>query len=371
MKKIITACLCVLLVAALAITAFAAGTSFSGIPSKTTLSRGDEVTISFNVSASEKATSYGLMLEYDTTVFELVDGTCAVPGALVNSFMNGFAFMFQNPTAYSGAIGTVTLKVKDDAPIAAVTVKGNASVTNGSTPVTAQGCTIDLEVVCNHSFGAWTKVDADTHERTCTKCGKPETANHKWDNGVETTPATCQGPGEKTYTCADCGATKTSPIDQKDHEYGPWTKVDDAKHSRTCKYCPDTQTEDHAFASELTAGADTHWNECACGAKANETAHAFDAAWTTDDDYHWHACACGAKSGEAKHTWDEGVVTKEPEGKNKGEKTYTCTECQKTKVVKFGNPATGDNAMLVPAILLVTLSGLGITAMLWYRKKNA
>ena len=62
-------------------------------------------------------------------------------------------------------------------------------------------------------------------------------------------------------------------------------------------------------------------------------------------------------------------MTKEPEGKNKGEKTYTCETCQKTKVVKFGNPATADNAMLVPAIMLVALSGLGITALVWYRKK--
>ena len=369
MKKIITACLCVLLVAALAITAFAAGTSFSATASKTQLQRGEEVTLSFSVSASEKATSYGLMLEFDPAVFELVGGECAVPGALVNSFMNGFAFMFQNPTAYSGAIGTVTLKVKDDAPIAAATVKGNASVTNGSTAVTATGCTINLEVVCKHSYGAWAKVDDAQHQRTCTKCGAAEKANHKWNNGVETTPATCQAPGEMTYTCTDCQATKTSPIAQKDHEYGEWTKVDDAKHGRTCKYCPDTQTEDHAFAAELTAGAETHWNECACGAKANETAHAFAAEWTTDENKHWHGCACGAKADEAKHKWDEGVVTKEPEGKNKGEKTYTCETCQKTKVVKFGNPATADNAMLVPAIMLVALSGLGITALVWYRKK--
>ena len=369
MKKIITACLCVLLVAALAITAFAAGVSFSGSASKASLQRGEEVTLSFSVSASEKANSYGLMLEFDSAVFELVGGECTVPGTLVSSFNNGFAFMFQNPTAYSGAIGTVTLKVKDDAPIAAATVKGNASVKNGSDTVAAEGCSIALEVVCAHSFGAWTKVDADKHERTCTKCGKPETAAHKWDNGVETTPATCQAPGEMTYTCDDCGATKTSPIDQKDHEYGEWTKIDDATHGRTCKYCPDTQTEAHAFSDTLTVGADTHYNECACGAKANEAPHAFDAAWTADENKHWHACACGAKSGEAKHTWDEGVVTKEPEGKNKGEKTYTCTECQKTKVVKFGNPATADNALLVPAILLVALSGMGITAVVWYRKK--
>ena len=32
-----------------------------------------------------------------------------------------------------------------------------------------------------------------------------------------------------------------------------------------------------------------------------------------------------------KHTWDEGVVTKEATATEKGEKTYTCTNCNKTK----------------------------------------
>ena len=42
-------------------------------------------------------------------------------------------------------------------------------------------------------------------------------AAHTWDEGVVTTPATCTTAGEKTFTCAECQATKTEPIKATGH----------------------------------------------------------------------------------------------------------------------------------------------------------
>ena len=61
--------------------------------------------------------------------------------------------------------------------------------------------------------------------------------------------------------------------------------------------------------------------------------HTYSSAWTSDETYHWHVASCGHDviSGKAEHIWDGGVVTKEPTCTEKGEKTYTCTVCDKTK----------------------------------------
>ena len=48
---------------------------------------------------------------------------------------------------------------------------------------------------------------------------------HTWDDGTETTPATCTTKGEKTYKCTveGCTATKTEPIDALGHDWTAWT----------------------------------------------------------------------------------------------------------------------------------------------------
>jgi DNA-directed RNA polymerase subunit RPC12/RpoP len=64
---------------------------------------------------------------------------------------------------------------------------------------------------------------------TCTVCGKyysdaegkneiakdswiiPATG-HVWDDGVITTEPTCTEPGVRTYTCTDCGKTRTEEV---------------------------------------------------------------------------------------------------------------------------------------------------------------
>ncbi len=42
---------------------------------------------------------------------------------------------------------------------------------------------------------------------------------HGWNNGVVTTKATCKATGIKTYTCTECGVTKTETIAKISHTY--------------------------------------------------------------------------------------------------------------------------------------------------------
>ena len=57
-------------------------------------------------------------------------------------------------------------------------------------------------------------------------------------------------------------------------------------------------------------------------------------SWEKDDDNHWHKATCEHKEevkDKAAHTWDEGVETKPAGYGTAGERTYTCTVCEKTK----------------------------------------
>lgn len=54
---------------------------------------------------------------------------------------------------------------------------------------------------------------------------------HVWDNGTITTPADCENPGEKTFTCSGEGTcpnnnTKTEPIPALGHDWGEGQDVD-------------------------------------------------------------------------------------------------------------------------------------------------
>lgn len=57
-------------------------------------------------------------------------------------------------------------------------------------------------------------------------------------------------------------------------------------------------------------------------------------SWEKDDDNHWHKATCEHKEevkDKAAHTWDEGKETKAAGYGTAGERTYTCTVCEKTK----------------------------------------
>lgn len=125
-----------------------------------------------------------------------------------------------------------------------------------------------------HSYGDWTIVDDTNHSKICA-CGDTITATHGWDAGVITISATHTATGVKTYTCAECKATKTEEIEKlAGHTYGEWAKVDDSNHSKSC-VCGDVITEGH--------------------------------------------------------NWDAGVVTTPANCKESGVKTFTCSECNGTK----------------------------------------
>ena len=79
---------------------------------------------------------------------------------------------------------------------------------------------------------------------TCTGCGyttyQTVTAEHTWDEGTETKPATCTEEGVLTFECEVCHTTKTEPIQPTGHKFGNEQVSDDGlivyKECETCGY---------------------------------------------------------------------------------------------------------------------------------------
>ena len=79
--------------------------------------------------------------------------------------------------------------------------------------------------------------DGNNHYKNCERDSTHErlTAEHKWDSGRVTKEATCTEPGEKTYTCTDCNATRKEPISALGFTYTINQHFINAKGEKTSK----------------------------------------------------------------------------------------------------------------------------------------
>ena len=153
---------------------------------------------------------------------------------------------------------------------------------------------LSVLTACNknkHEFSSEWKNDETSHWHECmTKKHNDvaDKADHTFDAGVVTTPATETSEGVLTLTCTVCGFQKTKSIDKLEH------------------------------------------------------VHTFDMTkWSYDNDKHWHPATCAhtdLKKDEAEHAWNEGVITKPADYGVAGEKIFTCTTCSATR--KETTPAT-------------------------------
>ena len=228
-----------------------------------------------------------------------------------------------------------------------------------------------------HSWSNW--VDdhtTETHTRRCTLegCTAKETEPHNWDSGVQSGAASCTEGAKTTYTCSDCGATKTETGEElghdwgewvydsvdshirnckrncgveeefEGHEWGEWQVCDENTHRMYCDICHGYQEEDHDWNGGVETVSPTCYSTgvmtytCGtCGNTKTEKIPMMDHTWTdwapNGDENHKRECMddkCGAVE-TLPHSWDDGVVTTEPSCTEKGVKTYTCQTCMHTK----------------------------------------
>ena len=111
--------------------------------------------------------------------------------------------------------------------------------------------TVEVEVVCEHEFSEWEKIDDTTHSRSC-RCGETETAEHAWDDGVVSTEPSCTVGEEKTFTCSVCGTTRKETAAAIGHVFGEWTQTvapectKAGEERRDCSNCDHFETREVA-----------------------------------------------------------------------------------------------------------------------------
>lgn len=402
MKKIIMILAALMLLTVIAVPVFAADTQVAITASGDTFYKGDEVTLTVSVSGATPYTLLECTVSYDEQVFEYVRHTLADnTGASTfrfNQSKKNFAIVFDNPTAYAGRLGTVTLKVKNGATIASTslsisaTAKDTVSDPNAdiNLPVTTKSA--QVAIGCNHNYNSWTKKNDSEHTGTCANgCGIPKTESHNWTAGTVTSPASCTEPGVRTRECTVCKATKEEKIDPTGHA---WSNDCDT----TCNNnCGTTRSVSHKYSTAWSSDGKNHWHACSvcgdkkdtaahtAGAAATETTpqkctvcsyviqpalghvHEFEPVWQQNSDYHWHVCrkeGCHETQGKNRHDYDDncdltcntcGYIRIAPHefgtewrGNEKGH-WHVCTLCNESSEIIAhvpGDPATEDTPQL-------------------------
>ena len=132
-----------------------------------------------------------------------------------------------------------------------------------------------------------------------------------------------------TFALTACGEKKTE-CEKNGHSFATEWTSDTTDHWHKCANCNEVSDKAaHVYDNDVDATCNT------CGyERAAHTAHTAGTVWENDETNHWHVCTasgCEEKLDTAAHTWNAGEITTPATFTSDGEKTYTCTVCQKTK----------------------------------------
>ena len=127
----------------------------------------------------------------------------------------------------------------------------------------------------------------------CGTCGK-------WVGTISTYEYKDGGYHWEHVSCAECGTHLSDP--RKKHN---WSGTATCTSGQTCTVC---------------------------GGTSNPLGHAWSSNWISDENNHWHKCnACAETTDVGEHIWNSGVITTSPTCTTAGEKTYTCSACERKK----------------------------------------
>ncbi len=189
-----------------------------------------------------------------------------------------------------------------------------------------------IDKLPEHTYGDWEKFDKTSHKKVC-ECEDIQYEEHKFDDGQITEKPSHMSVGTKTFTCTECGETKTETLDKlSEHDYNEYEQISKEQHKAICP-CGHTEMFDHEWIDDDIKPA-THFEAghklyaCKyCGDIKKETLdkleeHVFDVFEQVDEENHLAKCACG-HSEEKAHVFDSDYDAK-------------CDEC------KYLRSAIGD-----------------------------
>ena len=202
-------------------------------------------------------------------------------------------------------------------------VAGEKKIENATEAVCEAGGSYDEVIYC-------TVCNKEISRKTI----KTEAKGHKWDSGKITKEPTCTEEGVKTFECTICGKTKAEKVEALGHDWNNDFTVDkEATCEETgvksihCKRCDERKEITTIPAKGHVAGEKKI---------ENATEAVCEAGGSYDEVIYCTVCnkeiSRKTIKTEAKgHKWDSGKITKEPTYTEQGTRTYTCTDCGKTK----------------------------------------
>lgn len=329
MKKIISLIISSIIIFAICCTSvFAAGESAS-CSGNTSVTAGQNITLTFSLSGYSEATSGGVTISHGSE-FEIVSGTWLKTGTLTDFNVGNKqgAVLFGSATNINGNIFRVVLKAKT-ASASAKSVSATFTMKNGGTSLPQTTATKSIQIGCaTHNYSAWSNNNATNHIHTCSVCNHSETQNHTWDSGEVTKQANCKEAGEKKFTCTTCNTTKTEPIAKtNNHKFSSWSETKEptctttGTQTRNCSVCSKTETatinaKGHSFGSWSQVSAPS----CTTAGQQKRTC-------TRSGCSHSETKAIVALG----HSFSNPTVTKQPTCTETGVETGTCSRCsQKT-----------------------------------------
>ena len=217
-----------------------------------------------------------------------------------------------------------------------------------------------------HTEGTEWKSDKDNHWHICTVagCGAVIDSSNAAHSSTGANVASCQ----KKAVCDDCGATY-GDFAGHDWNTASWEK-DATGHWHKCNTAGCTEKSDFAQHTPDRAAA-TETDPVKCSVCEHEITpalghtHAHGTEWKSDEDNHWNECACGDKANTAAHkdenadgkcdvcAYNVGLPTTPDDGNKPSD-----------------NPQTGDNTQLGLWIALLFVSGFGLVAVAFFNKKK-
>ena len=226
----------------------------------------------------------------------------------------------------------------------------------------------EITKATGHQWGEWQTTLAQTcttdgkEERTCAKCSEKEertlkATGHEWGEWQTTLAQTCTTDGKEERICSKCSKKEERTLKATGHKSetvgakAPTCKEDGYTGDEVCKVCHETlnkgttipKTDSHEWGKWTTV------RESTCTEKGEQS----------------RKCAvCGEEEIEslplAKHSWDNGKVTQAPSYTKVGVKTWTCSECGKTKtttLAKLSMPKAGTKVIVGGNQYTVTKAG--------------
>ena len=180
--------------------------------------------------------------------------------------------------------------------------------------------------------------------------------------------ANCTDPARyyKSCKCGEKGSETFASGEALGHTEGTEWKSDADNHWHECSVAGCGVIIDNSKAAhtpDRDAATETDPIKCSvCGYVITPTlghTHAHGTEWKSDKDNHWNECACGDKANTAAHS-----------DTNKDGKCDIC-EYNVGLPADPSNPQTGDNSMISLWIILLCVSALGVVATTVLSKKKS